>query len=332
MRRAAARWIAAVGLVLLVIAPAVVAPRRPAAQPDTRIPWIGYLANEPTPDSTPVLREGLRERGWVEGESVKIWYRYAQGKPEFYPQHADDLVRLNVAVIVAVGAPAIEAARQATKTVPIVMVSLDDPAAAGLTGDRADPGTNLTGLTTFAVELSARRVELLSQVVPGLARAAVLWNAASASAAVDLRATQAAARARGVALTPVEIRADADVREALTRIQALRPQGLLVLADALTLAHRERLATFARRARLPAVFPFRDFVDAGGLLAYGANWTDVFRQTAGLVDRILRGARPADLPVTRAPRFELVINLRAARAMTLTIPAVLLQRADRVIQ
>ena len=328
MRRAVARRSAAAGLALLVI----VAPRAPAAQPDTRIPWIGYLANEPTPDSTPVLREGLRERAWVEGESVKIWYRYAQGKAELYPQHADDLVRLKVAVIVAVGAPAIEAARRATKTVPIVMVSLDDPAAAGRAGDPADPATNLTGLTTFAVELSARRVELLRQVVPSLVRAAVLWNAASASAAVDLRATQAAAQARGVELTPVEIRGDADLREALAKIQALRPQGLIVLADALTLAHRQQLATFASRARLPAVFPFRDFVDAGGLLAYGANWTDVFRQTAALVDRILRGARPADVPVTRASHFELVINLRAARALGLPIPSSLLQRADRVIQ
>lgn len=330
MRRAVSRWTATGGLALLAVAPVDAAPQAPAAQPGTRMAQIGYLANEPTPDSIPALREGLRERAWVEGQSVKIWYRYAQGKPDLYPRHAEDLVRLNVAVIVAVGAPAIEAARQATKTVPIVMVSLDDPVAAGLTGDRA--GTNLTGLTTFAAGLSARRLELLRQVVPRVGRAAALWNPASASAAVDLRATQDAARARGLELTAVELRAEGDLREAFARVQAQRPQGLIVLSDALTLTHRHRIATFASRARLPAVFPLRDFVDAGGLLSYGAAWTDVFRRAAVLVDRILRGARPSDLPVTRASRFELVINLRTARALSLTIPSALLQRADRVIE
>jgi len=330
--RHAARRVATGGLAFLVIALGVVAPRTPAAQPGTHVPWIGYLADEPTPDSIPVLREGLRERAWIEGQSVKIWYRYAQGKPDLYAQHADDLVRLNVAVIVAVGGPAIEAARQATKTVPIVVVSLDDPAAAGLTGDPAGPASNLTGITTFGVELSARRLELLRQVVPGIVRAAALWNPASASAAIELRASQAAAQGRGVELTPVEIRADGDVREALAKVQTLRPQGLIVLPDALTFAHRQRIATFVNRNRLPTVFPFRDFVDAGGLLSYGARWTDVFRLTAGIVDRILRGARPSDLPVTRATQFELVVNLRTARALALAIPVSLLQRADRVIQ
>ena len=332
MRRTAARRIARAGFALLAVALIGVAARSPAAQPDTRIPWIGYLANEPTPDSAPILREGLRERDWVEGQSIKIWYRYVQGKPELYRPHADDLVRLNVAVIVAVGAQAIEAARQATKTVPIVVVSLDDPVAAGLTREPPNPETNLTGLTTFAPELSVRRLDLLRQVVPGLTRAAVLWGSASASAAEDLRATQAAAKARGVELTPVEITAESELRDALSRVGKSRPQGLLVLADAITLAHRQRLATFTSRGKLPAVFPFRDFADAGGLLAYGANWTDVFRQTAELVDRILRGAKPAALGIRRASRFELVVNLRTARALSVKVPSSLLQRADRVIE
>src|SRR5881296_2753483 len=186
-----ARRIATGGRALLVSVLTVGATVAPAAPSD--IPSIGYLANEPTPDSIPVLRAGLRERAWVEGKSVKIWYRYAQGKPELYAQHADDLVRLNVAVIVAVGVPAIDAARRATKTIPIVMVSLDDPAAAGLTGGSAS--ANLTGLTTFVAALSVRRLELLRQVMPGIVRATALWNPASASAALDLRATQGAARA-----------------------------------------------------------------------------------------------------------------------------------------
>src|SRR6266571_5038081 len=206
-----ARRIATGGRALLVSVLTVGATGARAAPPD--IPSIGYLANEPTPDSIPVLRAGLRERAWVEGESVKIWYRYAQGKPELYAPHADDLVRLNVPVIVAVGVSAIEAARRATETIPIVMVSLDDPV--------------------------ARRLELLRQVVPGVVRATALWNPTSASAAVDLSATQAAARARNVELTSVEVRGDSDFREVVAKVQAQRPQGLIVLADELTLARRE---------------------------------------------------------------------------------------------
>ncbi len=324
MRHARARRFATTGIALLAVATAVAQARAPAAQPDPHIPWIGYLANEPTTDSAPVLRDGLRERGWVEGQSIKIWYRYVQGKSDLYSQHADDLVRLNVAVIVAVGPLAIAAARQATKTIPIVVVSFDDPVPA--------PETNLTGITTFVPELAAQRLDLLRQVVPRLARAAVLWRSAGASAADDLRATQAAASARGVEVTPVAVTSDVDVRDALTEIGKLRPQGLIVLADAVALAHRQRLATFLSRAKLPAVFPSRDYADAGGLLAYGASWADVFRQAAGLVDQILKGAKPADLGIRRASRLELVINLRAARALPVTVPSSLLQRADRVIE
>ena len=322
MRRAA-RPIARAGFVLLALASILAAPWSPAAQPDTRIPWIGYLANEPTPDSAPVLREVLRERGWIDGESIKVWYRYVQGKPELYQQHADELVRLQVRVIVAVGAPAIEAARRATKTVPIVMVSLDEPGATD---------TNLTGITLFAPELGPRRLELLRQIVPRLTRAAVLSSAGNASATAELSATKSAAAARGVELTPVEIANESDVREALTRVGKSRPQGLLVLADAITLAHRQRVATFTSRSKLPAVFPFRDFADAGGLISYGANWTDIFRQTADLVDRLLKGARPAELGIRRASRVELIVNLRAARTLAVKVPSSLLQRADRVIE
>jgi putative ABC transport system substrate-binding protein len=334
VRRAAARQCATAGLALWAVVALVAAPRAPAAAPpDARIPWIGYLANEPTTDSTPVLRDSLRGRDWVEGQSIKIWYRYAQGKPEFYSQHADDLVRLNVAAIVAVGPDAIAAARRATKTIPIVMVSLDDPAAGDASGERTAPETNLTGITAFAPELAARRLDLLREVVPGLARAAVLWRRAGASAAADLRATQAAAAARRVQLTPVEITGDPpDIREALAEIGKLRPPGLIVLADPVAFAQRQRLTTFASRAKLPAVYPSRDYVDAGGLIGYGANWADVFRQAAELVDQILRGAKPASLGIRRASRLELVVNLHAARALPVTIPSALLRRADRVLE
>jgi putative ABC transport system substrate-binding protein len=326
-RRAARRRTAAALLIGVLIAGAPAS----AAPTDARIPAIGYLANEPTPDSLPVLRAGLRERAWIEGRSVEIQPRYTQGKPELYAPQADELARLNVAVIVAVGVPAIEAARRATKTIPIVMVSPDDPNAAGLTGDPA-ASSNLTGLTTFVPELSARRLELLRQVVPGAARVAALWNPASGSAAIDLKATQAAARAQNIEIVPFEIKGDSDVREVFVRIKEQRVHALIVLADALTLARRAPIATAASRNGLPSVFALRDFVDAGGLISYGATWTDVFRQAAGLVDRILRGARPADLPVARASRFELIVNLRTARAIPVPIPLALLRRADRVIQ
>jgi putative ABC transport system substrate-binding protein len=302
-----------------------------AAPPDARLPVIGYLANEPTPDSLPVLRAGLRDHTWMEGQSVEIQPRYAQGKPELYAPQADELARLNVAVIVAVGVPAIEAARRATKTIPIVMVSTDDPAAAGLTGD-PPASSNLTGLTTFVPELSARRIELLRQIMPGVTRVAALWNPASGSAAVDLKATQAAAQAQNVEIVPFEVKAESDVREMFVKIKEQRVQALIVLADAVTLARRETIATNASRNGLPSVSALRDFVDAGGLISYGATWTDVFREAAGLVDRILRGARPSDLPMARASRFELIVNLRTARAIPVPIPLPLLRRADRVIQ
>jgi ABC-type uncharacterized transport system substrate-binding protein len=327
MRRVTRRGTVAALLIGVLIGGAHAA----AAAPDARLFTVGYLANEPTPDSLPVLRAGLRERGWIEGQSLEIQPRYAQGKPELYAPQADELVRLNIAVIVAVGVPAIEAARRATKTIPIVMVSPDDPAAAGLTGDPA-ASSNLTGLTTFVPELSARRLELLRQIVPGVTRVAALWNPASGSAAVDLKATQAAAQALNVAIVPFEVKGDSDVREIFVKIKEQRAQALIVLADALTLARRETIATTASRNGLPSVFALRDFVDAGGLISYGATWTDVFAQAAGLVDRILRGARPADLPVARASRFELIVNLRAARAIPVPIPLPLLRRADRVIQ
>jgi putative ABC transport system substrate-binding protein len=323
-----ARWWWRARAVLLAVAVVSAAPPGPAAQPDHRVRWVGYLANEPTTDSAPVLRESLRERDWVEGQSLKIWYRYVQGKPELYGPHADDLVRLNVAAIVAVGPHAIAAARQATKTIPIVMVALDDAPA----GDPANPETNLTGVTTFVPELAAQRVDLLRQVVPGLTRATVLWSSTSTSAAVDLRATQAAASAHGVELIAVENTSDSDIRDALAQVGKGRPQGLIVLADAISLAHRNRLANFAARAKLPAVFPSRDFADAGGLIAYGARWSDVFRQAGALVDQILRGAKPAELGLRRATRLELVINLRAARALPVAVPSSLLRRADRVIE
>ena len=310
----------------------VVAPRAAGAQTEPRIPWIGYLANEPTPDSMPVLRQGLRERGWIEGQHVRIWSRYAQGRFHLFPGHVDDLVRLGVNAIVAASPPAVEAARRATRTIPIVMITTDDPVANGLVAVPGRPEGNLTGFSLYAAGLAARRLELLKEAVPRAARVAVLWNPSNPTCAVELRAAQVAARALGVALAPVELKAESELRAALGAIESPKPDGLLVLADVLTLAHRSRLATFAARNRIPAMFPLAEFVDAGGLIAYGPSWSDAFRRAAAQVDRLLRGARPAELPVERPSRFELHINLKAARALELPVPSSLLAKATRVLQ
>lgn len=321
----------AAAIVALVVGP-VAAPRAAGAQTPSRVPGIGYLANEPTPDSMPVLRQGLRERGWIEGQHVRIWSRYAQGRFDLFPGHVDELVRLGVNVIVAASPPAVEAARRATRTIPIVMVTTDDPVANGLVAVPGRPEGNLTGVSLHTAELPARRLELLKEAVPRAARIAVLWNPSNPTCAVELRAVQVAARALGVEVAPVELRTEGDLRVALSAIKSPTPDGLLVLADALTLAHRRRLATFAAQNRIAAMFPLPEFVDAGGLLAYGPRWSDAFSRAAGQVDRILRGARPAELPVARPSRFELHVNLKAARRLELPIPSSLLVRATRVVQ
>jgi len=320
---------AALGLVTASLVLAA-APRAAADEP--RVVGIGLLANEATPESGPVLRRVLRDLGWVEGQNTKTWYRYAQGRFELFPGHAQELLRVGVHVIVAAGPPAIEAARQATKTVPIVVATTDDPVANGLVASARRPGGNLTGLSLFVPELARRRLELLKHAVPRATRIAVLWNPSNPTAALELKAMHAAARTLGVALVPVEFREDAEFGEALHRLKAEDAGALVVLADTVTVARRRELAAFAAKHRLPAVYPLAEFVDAGGLLAYGPTWIEAFRRVAGFVDRILRGARPGDLAVERPTRFELVVSLRAAKALGLAIPPSLLTRADRVIQ
>lgn len=321
---------------LALTSPLLVAPLPAYAQPSSGLRRVGYLGtSSPTlePQYVDAFRQQLRQLGYVEDQHVVIDYRWAEGRDDRLPDLAVQLVRLKPDVMVTTGTPGTLAAMQATKTIPIVMVSFEQqPVAGEPAGETKKRESNLTGITTFAPELAARRLDLLREVVPKLARAAVLWRSTGASATADLRATQAAASARAVALTPVETTSDADIRSALAEIGKLRPEGLIVLADAVALAQRQRLATFASRSKLPAVFPSRDYVDAGGLLAYGANWAEVFRQAATLVDQILRGAKPANLGVRHADRLELVVNLRAARALPVTVPSSLLQRADRVLE
>jgi len=330
MTRRRARGLARAAGVAALVGAALGAPAR--AQAEARPPSIGYLANEPAPDTSATLRARLAERGWVEGQSVKVWYRYAQGKPERLPSHADELVRLGVDVIVAAGAPAIEAARRATRTIPIVVATTDDPLATKLVASLARPGGNLTGVTLAAPGLTRHRLELLRELVPRATRVAVLWNPTNPSNAAELRETEAAARGHALELVAVPLPADTERRVALDAVRNAGAGGLLVLADVLTLARRAELVTFAARSHIPAVYPLPEFVDAGGLAAYGPSWSDAFGRVAAHVDRILRGASPGELPIERLARVELHVNLRAARALELAVPPALLSRAQRVVQ
>src|SRR5437762_6991501 len=306
------------------------APRADADE--ERVAWIGFLANEATPESGPVLRQGLHDRGWVEGQNLKIWNRYAQGKLELFPGHAEELLRVGVHLIVAAGQSATEAARRATTTIPVVVATTDDPVANGLVASASRPGGNLTGVSLFVPELAQRRLELLKQALPRAARVAALWNPSNPTAALELDATRLAARRLGVELAPVELREDAEFRSALKRLREQDADALLVLADTVTVTRRSDLAVFATKSRLPAGYPLGEAADAGGLLAYGPTWIEAFHRMAGLVDRILRGARPMELAVERPTRFELLVNLHAAKGLGLAIPSSLLRRADRVIQ
>jgi len=319
-------------VIALVVASLCLAAAPRAAVEAGRIAQIGFLANEATLESGPVLRQALHDRGWVEGRNVRTSHRYAQGKLGLFPGHVEELLRIGVHIIVAAGSPSIEVARQATKTIPIVVATIDDPVANGLVASASHPGGNLTGVSLFVPELARHRLELLTQAMGRAARVAVLWNPSNPTAALELEATRVAARTLGVSLVPVELREDAEFRAALDRVKGGNAGALVVLADTVTVARRRDLAKFAAKSRLPAVYPLGEFVDAGGLLAYGPTWTEAFHSVAILVDRILRGARPAELAVERPTRFELLVNLRAAKTLGLAIPSSLLTRADRVIQ
>jgi putative ABC transport system substrate-binding protein len=268
----------------------------------------------------------------VEGQSIAIEYREAQGKYERLPDLAAELVRLKVDVIVGATVPTIQAARQATKTIPIVMTLVADPVATGLVANVARPAGNITGLSTMAPDLMGKQLELLREVLPKASRVAVLWNPANPSNALQLREAQDAARALGMRLQPLEVRDPTEFEKAFAAMTRERAGALLVLSDSTLLTQRERIADLAAKSRLPAVSGGRAHAEAGGLIAYGANIFDIWRRAATYVDRILKGAKPAEMPIEQPTKFELVINLKTAKALGLTIPQSLLGRADEVIQ
>ena len=306
------------------------------AQQAKKIPRIGFLASVSASSDTDrieAFRQGLRELGYVEGQNVTIEYRWADGKFEQLPDLAAELVRLKVDVIVAVVTQASLAAKKATGTIPIVMVGVSDPVGSGLVASLARPGTNITGTSSMTAEIIGKLLELLKETVPKISRVAALWNPAnSVFQALQLRETEVAARALGMQLQILEARGPDEIDRAFAAMVKERTKALLILGDPVFTSHRKRIADLAAKYRLPAVSGTREYVEAGGLMAYGPSFPDMHRRAATYVDKILKGTKPADLPVEQPKKFEFIINLKTAKQIRLTIPPNVLARADKVIR
>ena len=305
------------------------------AQRVEHLPRIGLLSAFSPSDSAgwyDALRRGLRELGWIEGQNLRIEYRYAEGRADRLPTLAGELVRLKVDIIVTAtttdGIPAMEA----TKTIPIVMASAADPVGAGMVESLARPGGNVTGLSQIVPELVGKRLEILREIIPGLSRVAALWNPEGRASAASWQELQVPADKLGIRLHSLEARSPKDFDGAFADAVRMRVGALAIMPGPLFAGNLRRIADLAVRNRLPAVFHLREFADAGGLVTYGPDRTDMFRRAAAYVDKILKGARPGDLPIERPTRFELVVNLKTAKAIGVTIPQSLLLRADEVIQ
>jgi putative tryptophan/tyrosine transport system substrate-binding protein len=292
---------------------------------------IGFLAHRYEAFYAPLFR-GLEELGYKEGRNLIVERRYAEGHAERFQEFADELVRLKVDLIVVVTTPAGMAAKRATSTIPIVHPAAIDPVGTGLVASLAHPGGNLTGLSVLNAEMSAKRLEVLREVVPGLATAALLWNSANPANSLAWNESESAARTLGVNLRSQEVREPRDFERAFKAMAENPPEVLLVLQDALTLEYRKEIIAFTLKAHLPSMFVGKEWVTEGGLMSYGDRLPERYRRAADLVDRILKGEKPADLPVEQPTKFELVLNLKTARAMNLNIPPTLLMRADEVIE
>ena len=287
--------------------------------PENAPAWIAFLG-------------AMRELGWIEGKNVVFEGRYADNRLERLPALAEELLRLNVDVIVAIGTLAPLAAKRATSTIPIVMTAAGDPLGSGLVASLAEPGGNITGMSLMAPDLGGKRLELLKELLPRFARVAVLWNAANPYSTNVFKETQVAGRVLGVQVQSLEVRNPEDLDGAFEAARQQHPDALVSVEDPFTATYRKRITDFAIAARLPSLYGLREDVDAGGLVSYGANLAELFRRAAGYVDKILKGAKPADLPVQQPTTFELVVNLNTARLLGLEIPPTLLARADEVIE
>ena len=311
------------------------APLAGEAQQPAKTPRIGVLLAGSASDTAlrlEAFRQGLGEHGWVEGQNVVLEYRWAEGRYDRLPDLAAELVRLKVDVIFAPGTAGTVAAQNATRTIPIITATVGDPVGRGIIASLARPGGNVTGLSfSVGFEIVGKQLELLKEVVPKVSRVAVLGNPGNPSYGPMLREAQVAGRSLGVQLQVLEARGLNEFDRAFAAMVKQRAGALLVFADAAYIFHRTPLAQLAAKSRLPTIYGLREHVEAGGLLAYGPNLGDLFRRAATYVAKILKGAKPADLPVEQPTKFELIINLRAAKALGLTIPPSLLRRADQII-
>jgi ABC-type uncharacterized transport system substrate-binding protein len=305
------------------------------AQQPTKIPHIGFLtALSPSSMSarTEAFRQGLRELGYVEGKNIVIEWRYAEGKADRLRELAAELVRLKVDVIVSGGPSATRPAKEATATIPIVMAFDDEPVGSGFVASLARPGGNITGLATLAPELSGKQLELLREIVPKLSRVAVFGTSTRPGNAQALKEIELAAGAFKVQLQYLDILSPKDIESSFREASKQRADTLLVLVSPVTFAQRKQIAELAVKNRLPAIYPQSDYMDAGCLMFYGPSLTDLYRRSATYVDKILKGRKPADLPVEQPTKFEFIINLKAAKQIGLTIPPNVLARADKVIR
>jgi putative ABC transport system substrate-binding protein len=305
------------------------------AQQPTKILRIGYLGAASASSAsarTEAFRQGLRELGYVEGKNIVIEWRWAEGKFDRLPALAAELVRLKVDVIVTWGPTATLAAKEATNTIPIVMANDADPVASGVVASLARPGGNITGFSTLSPELSGKRLELLKETVPKLSRVAVLGASTSTSSALALKETELAAGVLGVRLQYLDVLDPKDIETAFREAGKGRADAVLVLPTAVLSSQRKEIVDLAVKSRLPAIYPLTQYMEAGGLMSYEPNLADMWRRAATYVDKILKGTRPADLPVEQPMRFEFVINLKAAKQIGFTIPPNVLVRADRVIR
>ena len=299
------------------------------------MPVIGLLSPFSRSDTEPwhqAFRQGLNKLGWVEGESIRIEYRYAEGRTERLPELVADLISHKVAIIVAAVTPDTQAAARATKAIPIVMASAGDPVATGLVQNLARPGGNITGLSQMVIDIAAKRLELLKEIVPGLSRVAVLWNPRDTSSTLTWREIQLPARRLDIELRSLEVKDVEEFDGAFATAIAAKVGAVYPLPGPIFVDNEKRIAEFAARNRLPSIFHLPEFVRLGGLMAYGPDRVDLFRRAATYVDKILKGANPGDLPIEQPTKFELAINLKTAKLLGLTFPPSLLVRADEVIE
>jgi putative ABC transport system substrate-binding protein len=322
-------------LIVALGASALAAPLRSFAQQPAKVSRIGFLGNSTAALEANLIgpfREGLRDLGYVEGRNLLIDERWAEGNYERFPALVAELIALRVELIVTAGTPAVLAIKKATTSLPVVMVAVGDPVGTGIVASLGRPGGNITGLSSIAPELEGKRLELLREVSPKLSHVAVFWNPVNAFHTSAMQQVRAASQAMHINVLPLPVAKVEELEGAFAAIVKARPQGLFILADRIFLHNRARMMDFAAKHHLPSVNAYRELVEAGGLMSFGPSYEDMHRRAATYVDKILKGAKPADLPVEQPTKFELAINMKTAKALGIKFPNSILVRADRVIE